>query len=60
MDEAYYEYAEAEDYPQTLPLLEKYENLMVLRTFSKAYGLAAFRIGYAIGGCEVNWTARSS
>ncbi|MDG2739514.1 aminotransferase class I/II-fold pyridoxal phosphate-dependent enzyme, partial [Vibrio parahaemolyticus] len=45
MDEAYYEYAGAEDYPQTLPLLEKYENLMVLRTFSKAYGLAAFRIG---------------
>lgn len=49
MDEAYYEYAGAEDYPQTLPLLEKYENLMVLRTFSKAYGLAAFRIGYAVG-----------
>ncbi|CAM4106528.1 histidinol-phosphate aminotransferase [Bacillus manliponensis] len=49
MDEAYYEYAGAEDYPQTLPLLAKYENLMVLRTFSKAYGLAAFRIGYAIG-----------
>ncbi len=49
MDEAYYEYAGAEDYPQTLPLLEKYGNLMVLRTFSKAYGLAAFRIGYAVG-----------
>ncbi len=49
MDEAYYEYAGAEDYPQTLPLLEEYENLMVLRTFSKAYGLAAFRIGYAVG-----------
>ena len=53
MDEAYYEYAEAEDYPQTLPLLEKYENLMVLRTFSKAYGLAAFRIGYAIGDAKL-------
>ena len=52
MDEAY-EYAEAEDYPQTLPLLEKYENLMVLRTFSKAYGLAAFRIGYAIGDAKL-------
>ena len=49
MDEAYYEYAGAEDYPQTLPLLEKYGNLMILRTFSKAYGLAAFRIGYAVG-----------
>lgn len=53
MDEAYYEYAGAEDYPQTLPLLEKYENLMVLRTFSKAYGLAAFRIGYAIGDAKL-------
>ncbi|EMA6341961.1 histidinol-phosphate transaminase [Bacillus cytotoxicus] len=53
MDEAYYEYAGAEDYPQTLPLLEKYENLMVLRTFSKAYGLAAFRIGYAVGHAEL-------
>ena len=53
MDEAYYEYAGAEDYPQTLPLLEKYENLMVLRTFSKAYGLAAFRIGYAVGNTEL-------
>ncbi|MDH2886871.1 MULTISPECIES: histidinol-phosphate transaminase [Bacillus cereus group] len=53
MDEAYYEYAGAEDYPQTLPLLEKYENLMVLRTFSKAYGLAAFRIGYAVGYAEL-------
>lgn len=49
MDEAYYEYAGAKEYPQTLPLLEEYENLMVLRTFSKAYGLAAFRIGYAVG-----------
>ena len=53
MDEAYYEYAGAEDYPRTLPLLEKYENLMVLRTFSKAYGLAAFRIGYAVGNTEL-------
>ncbi|CAI8699330.1 histidinol-phosphate transaminase [Bacillus pseudomycoides] len=49
MDEAYYEYAGEKEYPQTLLLLEEYENLMVLRTFSKAYGLAAFRIGYAVG-----------
>ncbi|MGR5874362.1 aminotransferase class I/II-fold pyridoxal phosphate-dependent enzyme [Bacillus pacificus] len=48
MDEAYYEYEGAEDYPQTLPLLEKYGNLMILHV-SKAYGLAAFRIGYAVG-----------
>ncbi|HEY4554176.1 MAG TPA: histidinol-phosphate transaminase [Bacillaceae bacterium] len=49
MDEAYYEFVTAKDYPQTIPLLEKYRNIMILRTFSKAYGLAAFRIGYGIG-----------
>ncbi|WP_227936199.1 histidinol-phosphate transaminase [Alkalihalobacillus deserti] len=47
-DEAYYEYVTANDYPETLPLLEKFDNLMVLRTFSKAYGLAALRIGYGV------------
>ena len=49
IDEAYYEYATAGDYPETIPLLPQFENLIILRTFSKAYGLAAFRIGYAIG-----------
>lgn len=49
VDEAYYEYVNKEDFPQTIPLLKEFENLLVLRTFSKAYGLAAFRIGYAIG-----------
>ncbi|WLD93410.1 histidinol-phosphate transaminase [Alkalihalobacillus sp. AL-G] len=49
LDEAYYEYVTANDYPDTLKLMNDYENLLVLRTFSKAYGLAAFRVGYAIG-----------
>ncbi|MBI3794803.1 MAG: histidinol-phosphate transaminase [Nitrospinae bacterium] len=49
MDEAYYEYAEAKDYPQTLPLLKKYPNIFILRTFSKVYGLAGLRVGYGIG-----------
>jgi histidinol-phosphate aminotransferase len=46
-DEAYYEYAsEVEDY---LPAIDyRNENVIILRTFSKAYGLAGFRIGYAI------------
>lgn len=48
VDEAYYEYAIASDYPKTLPLLAQYENLIVLRTFSKAYGIASFRIGYGV------------
>ncbi|SMO41997.1 histidinol-phosphate transaminase [Gracilimonas mengyeensis] len=47
MDEAYYEYAtKVEDYPATLDY--DYDNVITLRTFSKAYGLAGFRVGYAI------------
>ncbi|MFX3622815.1 MAG: histidinol-phosphate transaminase [Ectobacillus sp.] len=52
VDEAYYEYATAEDYPNTINLLDRYENVMALRTFSKAYGLAAFRMGYGVGNAE--------
>lgn len=50
LDEAYYEYASAEiaDYPQTLDWLTNYPNLVICRTFSKAYGLAALRVGYAV------------
>jgi histidinol-phosphate aminotransferase len=48
-DEAYIEYVVADDYPLTLPLLNDYRNLLILRTFSKAYGLAALRIGYGVG-----------
>lgn len=48
-DEAYYEYVEAKDYPETIPLIKEYPNLVVLRTFSKAYGLAALRVGYGVG-----------
>ncbi|WP_096188638.1 histidinol-phosphate transaminase [Evansella halocellulosilytica] len=47
-DEAYFEYVAADDYPDTLPLLEQYPNLIILRTFSKAYGLASLRIGYGV------------
>lgn len=51
-DEAYYEYVVAEDYPDTISLLDEFPNLMVLRTFSKAYGLAALRIGYGVGNAD--------
>ncbi len=44
VDEAYGEYA---DY-SVVPLINKYENLVVLRTFSKAFGLAGLRLGYAV------------
>lgn len=49
MDEAYFEYADAADYPNSLALRHLRERLIVMRTFSKAYGLAALRVGYAIG-----------
>ena len=48
LDEAYFEYVTAEDYHDSLGLLTKYKNLIVLRTFSKIYGLASFRVGYGI------------
>ena len=52
MDEAYYEYAHfLEDYPDVLSYNRK--NTIVLRTFSKGYGLAGFRVGYAIADSNV-------
>lgn len=48
MDEAYFEYVDDPAYPDTLSLLEQDPRLVVLRTFSKIYGLAAFRIGYCV------------
>lgn len=53
MDEAYCEYINDEDYPDSISLLPEYENLVILRTFSKIYGLAALRIGYAIASTNV-------
>lgn len=47
-DEAYAEYVTADDYPDTIALMKKYDNIAMLRTFSKAYGLAGLRIGYMI------------
>lgn len=52
LDEAYGEYAAASDFPHSLKLIEEFENVMMLHTFSKAYGLAALRIGYGVGRAE--------
>jgi histidinol-phosphate aminotransferase len=49
VDEAYYEYVEAKNYFESLRLIEEYPNLVILRTFSKAFGLAGIRVGYGIG-----------
>lgn len=49
IDEAYYEFLENQPgYYSAINLIKKYDNLIVTRTFSKAYGLAGLRIGYAI------------
>ncbi|SEK60025.1 histidinol-phosphate transaminase [Rhodococcus maanshanensis] len=57
LDEAYFEYlrpdAGAEAAPDGVALAEGRPNVVVLRTFSKAYGLAGLRIGYAIGDPEI-------
>lgn len=53
VDEAYGEFADSPEYPRTLELLEHHPNLVRLRTFSKIYGLAALRIGYATASPEL-------
>ncbi|WP_134687425.1 histidinol-phosphate transaminase [Brevibacillus migulae] len=53
LDEAYYEYVVSPVYPQTVSLLTEFPNVIILRTFSKIYGLAALRIGYGIASQKV-------
>jgi histidinol-phosphate aminotransferase len=53
IDEAYVEYADAEDFAPATELRNTRERLAILRTFSKAYGLAALRVGYVIGTREL-------
>ncbi len=48
VDEAYFEYVDQPDYPDTSLWLDEFPNLIVTRTFSKAHGLAALRIGCAL------------
>lgn len=53
LDEAYIEYLRDEQRADTAHWPEKYPNLVILRTFSKAYGLAGLRVGYAIASPEI-------
>jgi len=52
-DEAYYEYVDDPDYPQTMEYFKAGKNVVVFRTFSKAYGLAGLRIGYGFVSAEL-------
>ena len=53
LDEAYSEFATAADYPNMAAALDKFPNLFVNRTFSKIYGLAGLRVGYAMANEDV-------
>ena len=54
LDEAYLEFVEyLPSYPQSVPLLAKFPNLIITRTFSKAYALAGLRVGYAISTADI-------
>lgn len=53
VDEAYVDYVHEPGYPDCSQWLERYPNLVVTRTFSKAYGLAGLRVGYALANPEI-------
>jgi histidinol-phosphate aminotransferase len=53
VDEAYFEFVRREDYPNVIALLNRRPGTIVLRTFSKVYGLAGIRIGYGICDAEL-------
>ncbi|AZN40731.1 histidinol-phosphate transaminase [Paenibacillus albus] len=53
LDEAYFEYVLDAEYPDGITLLPEFKNVIVLRTFSKVYGLASLRIGYGVGHEDV-------
>jgi len=60
LDEAYAEFVTDPDAVNGPPLLTRHPNLVVLRTFSKAYGLAGLRVGYALGPVGILDAARST
>lgn len=53
VDEAYHEFADGADVPDAIQVLGERPNVVVLRTFSKAYGLASLRVGYMVGPEDV-------
>jgi len=53
LDEAYFEYVGEAEYPSGIDYLSQYPNLVVTRTFSKAYGLASLRVGYGVSSPEL-------
>ena len=52
-DEAYFEYVRSEQFPDSMAYVKQGRNVIVLRTFSKIYGLAGLRIGYGVTTPEI-------
>ncbi|HEX6150702.1 histidinol-phosphate transaminase [Nocardioides sp.] len=59
VDEAYVEFVRMPDPVDGLATYRSHENVLVTRTFSKAYGLAGFRVGYAVGPAEIAGALRA-
>jgi histidinol-phosphate aminotransferase len=53
IDEAYLHFAEQDPIPSAIPLALKYDNVIVVRTFSKAYAMAALRLGYGVASQKI-------
>jgi histidinol-phosphate aminotransferase len=53
LDEAYYEFVRDSDFPDSIKFVKENKNVLILRTFSKIYGLAGMRIGYGIAPPEI-------
>ncbi len=53
IDEAYFEYVQEPDFPDGMKIMEEYPNVVVFRTFSKMYALAALRVGYLCARSDV-------
>ena len=60
LDEAYLEFVEAPDAPDALEFYREFPNVVVLRTFSKAYGLAGLRVGYALARPRITAALRKA
>lgn len=59
LDQAYEEFTELDSLEISPSLFDRFPNLIVTRTFSKAYSLAAMRVGYALGSAElIDWLSR--
>jgi len=55
LDEAYYEFVTDKGFPNSLDYLNNGKNIVILRTFSKIYGLAGLRVGYGIASERLNF-----